>query len=182
MSFVKNLVCRECGRDYPESPLYVCEFCFGPLEVKYDYDAMRGVVTRESIARGPLTMWRYRDLLPVGDGDLVDISAGFTPLHKADNLGKLLGIRDLYLKNDCVNPTYSFKDRVVAVASTKALEFGFKTIACASTGNLACSVAAHGAKAGMRTYVFIPSDLEQGKIIGAAIYGAHAGCGRRKLR
>ena len=171
MSFVKNLVCRECGREYQEAPLYVCDFCFGPLEIKYDYEGMRGVVTRDSIARGPLTMWRYRDLLPVGDGQLVDIATGFTPLHKADNLGQLLGIRELYLKNDCVNPTYSFKDRVVAVASSKALEFGFTTIACASTGNLACSVAAHGAKAGMRTYVFIPSDLEQGKIIGAAIYG-----------
>ncbi|TAK32090.1 MAG: threonine synthase [Chloroflexota bacterium] len=171
MSFVKSLVCRECGREYPESPLYVCDFCFGPLEVKYDYEGMRGVVTRESIARGPLTMWRYRDLLPVGDGHLIDIAAGFTPLLKADNLGRLLGLCELYLKNDCVNPSYSFKDRVVAVASSKALEFGFSTIACASTGNLACSVAAHGAKAGMRTYVFIPSDLEQGKVIGAAIYG-----------
>jgi threonine synthase len=116
-------------------------------------------------------MWRYRDLLPVEREQVVDLNAGFTPLVKATNLGRLLGLDELYLKNDCVNPSYSFKDRVVSVAATKALEFGFTTLACASTGNLACAVAAHAARAGLQAYVFIPSDLEQGKILGAAIYG-----------
>lgn len=171
MSFVKGLRCRECGRDYPESPVHVCEFCFGPLEVVYDYDAIKRNISRESIERGPRSMWRYKDLLPVGSEKAVDINTGLTPLIKAENLGRELGLKNLYLKNDCVNPTYSFKDRVVSVAATKALEFGYDTLACASTGNLACSVAAHGAKAGMKTYVFIPSNLEKGKIIGAAIYG-----------
>jgi threonine synthase len=116
-------------------------------------------------------MWRYRDLLPVDSEEVVDISAGFTPLIKADNLGREFGLRQLYIKNDCVNPTYSFKDRVVSVAITKAKEFGFDTVACASTGNLACSVAAHAAKSGLKAYVFVPADLEQGKMLGAAIYG-----------
>lgn len=170
MSFATGLRCRECGRDYPIEPIYVCEFCFGSLEVMYDYAAIGRQLSREKIASGPRSMWRYRELLPVGD-DVVDINAGFTPLLKADNLGRALGLKQLYLKNDCLNPSYSFKDRVVAVASTKAREFNFKAIACASTGNLACSVAAHAARAGMKSYVFIPADLEQGKILGAAIYG-----------
>ncbi|MBI2918227.1 MAG: threonine synthase [Chloroflexi bacterium] len=171
MSFAKSLRCRECGREYPLNPIYVCEFCFGPLEVSYDYQAMAGAVTRESITRGPLTMWRYRDLLPVESDEVVDINTGFTPLVHAKNLGHKLGLDELYLKNDCVNPTYSFKDRVVSVAATKALEFKFDVLACASTGNLACAVAAHGAKAGLKAYVFVPADLEQGKLVGAAIYG-----------
>ncbi|MBI2303272.1 MAG: threonine synthase [Chloroflexi bacterium] len=171
MSYTKALRCRECGREYSLEPIHVCEFCFGPLEVVYDYAAMAGGVTRENIILGPYSMWRYRDLLPVGEGEVVDINAGFTPLIPANNLGRTLGLKNLYLKNDCVNPSYSFKDRVVSVAATKAREFGFKTLACASTGNLACAVAAHGAKAGLETYVFIPADLEQGKIVGAAIYG-----------
>jgi len=115
-------------------------------------------------------MWRYEDLLPVDGKDAVDINAGFTPLIKSKNLAKLLGLENLYIKNDCVNPSYSFKDRVVSVAATKALEFGFDTLACASTGNLACAVAAHAARAGMRAVVFIPADLERGKVVGAAIY------------
>jgi threonine synthase len=139
------------------------------LEVSYDYKAMAKVISREKLAGGPLSMWRYRDMLPV-EGKEVDIGTGFTPLVKADNLGHELGLDRLYIKNDCLNPTYSFKDRVVSVAVTKAREFGFDTVACASTGNLAASVAAHAAKAKIRAYVFVPSDVEPGKLIGAAIY------------
>ena len=172
MSFANALRCRECKREYPLDPIYVCDFCFGPLEVVYDYEAMRQVVSRERIEAGPTSVWRYADLLPCDADAAVDIQAGFTPLLKAERLGEELGLRHLYLKNDCVNPTWSFKDRVVTVAATKAREFGFKTLACASTGNLANSVAAHAARAGLEAYVFIPSDLEQGKIIGSAVYGA----------
>ena len=171
MAFVLGLKCRECGRDYPTEPLNVCDFCFGPLEVAYDYSTISEVVSRESIGRGPLSIWRYSDLLPANSGDPVDIMAGFTPLIKARNLGKKLGLNNLYIKNDSVNPSFSFKDRVVSVAATKAVEFGFDTLACASTGNLACSVAAHAARAGIRSIVFVPHDLEWGKIIGAAVYG-----------
>ena len=171
MAYVSLLRCRECGREYPVEPLYVCDFCFGPLEVQYDYDAIGKVISRDRIKDGPLTMWRYEDLLPVGRENAVDIGVGLTPLLFAENLGREMGLRNLWIKNDAVNPTYSFKDRVVAVAATKALEFGFDTMACASTGNLAGAVAAHGAKAGLRTLVFIPADLEAGKVIGAAIYG-----------
>jgi threonine synthase len=170
MSFATNLRCRECGRLYDLEPIHVCEFCFGPLEVIYDLEAARRTVTRERIAAGPHSIWRYRDLLPVKGERIIDINAGFTPLIRAENLARELGLKKLYLKNDCVNPSYSFKDRVVSVASSKALEFGFDTLACASTGNLACAVAAHAARAGMKAYVFIPANLEAGKILGAAIY------------
>ena len=170
MAHVSALRCRSCGREYPVEPLNVCEFCFGPLEVVYDYDAIARVISRERIASGPLSMWRYADLLPVDGENAVDINAGFTPLIKCHNLGKMLGLNNLYVKNDAVNPSYSFKDRVVSVAATKALEFGFDTLACASTGNLACSVAAHAARAGMEARVFIPADLEHGKVVGTAIY------------
>jgi threonine synthase len=172
MPFVKSLFCRECGREYPVEASHVCEFCFGPLEVGYDYDAIARVLTKERIQAGPLSMWRYQDLLPVGRESGIDMGTGFTPLMKADNLGRKLGLNNLYIKNDSVNPTFSFKDRVVSVATNKALEFEFETLACASTGNLAGSVSAHGAKAGLDTIVFFPSDLEKGKILGAAIYGA----------
>ncbi len=172
MSNVKSLQCRECGSEYPVEPQYVCDFCFGPLEVSYDYDAVARVISRERIKKGPLTMWRYHDLLPVDAEMALDMNTGFTPLIRAKNLGRLLGLNNLYIKNDSVNPTFSFKDRVVSVASAKALEFEFDTLACASTGNLAGSVSAHGAKAGMNTMVFFPSDLERGKILGAGIYGA----------
>ena len=141
MAFVNGLKCRECGRESPPEPLNVCDFCFGPLEVVYDYSTIAEVTSRDSISRGPLSIWRYSDLLPANNGDPVDIMAGFTPLIKARNLGKSLGLRNLYIKNDSVNPSFSFKDRVVSVAATKAVEFGFDTLACASTGNLACSVA-----------------------------------------
>jgi threonine synthase len=171
-SFATALRCRECHREFPLDPIYVCDFCFGPLEVAYDYEAMRKSVSRESIERGPLSVWRYADLLPCDAERAVDIQAGFTPLIRAQRLGEELGLRHLYLKNDCANPTWSFKDRVVTVAATKAREFGFDTLACASTGNLANSVSAHAARAGLKAIVFIPSDLERGKIVGSAIYGA----------
>jgi len=147
----------------------LCDFCFSPLEVIYDYKSMAEAVSRERLSSGPVSMWRYCDLLPV-DGEVVDIGTGFTPLIKADNLGRELGLEQLYIKNDCLNPTFSFKDRVVSVAITKAREFGFDTVACASTGNLAASVAAHAARANIKSYVFITSDVEQGKLVGTAIY------------
>ena len=171
MSFAKNLRCRECGRVYPLDPIHVCEFCFGPLEVFYDYEALRRTLTRERIERGPQSMWRYADLLPVTAEAAVDIGTGYTPLIRASRLGRLLGLERLYVKNDCQNPTWSFKDRVVSLAITKAREFEFDTLACASTGNLANSVAAHAARAGMDAIVFIPADLEQGKIVGSSVYG-----------
>ncbi|HEY7466106.1 MAG TPA: threonine synthase [Dehalococcoidia bacterium] len=172
MSFAKALRCRECGREYPLAPSHVCEYCFGPLEVMYDYDGMKQAVTRQAIEAGPYSVWRYKDLLPC-EGEAVDLNAGFTPLIKSDRLGKHLGLNNLYLKNDCANPTWSFKDRVVAVAATKAREFGFKTLACASTGNLANAVSAHAARAGLEAFVFVPSDLEAGKLLGSKIYGAN---------
>ena len=171
MAFVNGLKCRECGRESPPEALNVCDFCFGPLEVVYDYSTIAEATSRDSISQGPLSIWRYSDLLPADSTDPVDIMAGFTPLIKARDLGKHLGLRNLFIKNDSVNPSFSFKDRVVSVAATKAIEFGFDTLACASTGNLACSVAAHAARAGIRSIVFIPYDLERGKIIGAAVYG-----------
>jgi threonine synthase len=138
----------------------------------YDYEAIKATVSREQIASGPRSLWRYQALLPVDRQTRVDLNAGYTPLVKADRLGKQLGLRNLYVKNDSVNPTYSFKDRVVAMASAKALEFGFTALACASTGNLAASVSAHAAKAGMPAYVFVPADLEPAKITSASVYGA----------
>jgi threonine synthase len=139
------------------------------MDVIYDYKSMAGAVSRDKITQGPRTMWRYRDMLPV-EGEPVDIGSGLTPLLKADNLGHELGLDQLYIKNDCVNPTYSFKDRPVSVAVTKAQEFGFGIVACASTGNLAASVAAHAAKVNIKAYVFVPSNVEPSKLIGIAIY------------
>jgi threonine synthase len=170
LSYATGLRCRKCGQEYPLQPIRVCEFCLSPVEVNYDYKAMAGSVSCEKISKGPSNVWRYRDLLPVGDEEEVDIGAGFTPLLKAGNLGRELGLDELYIKNDCLNPTYSFKDRAVSVAVTKAREFGFDTVACASTGNLAASVAAHAAKANMKSYVFVPASVEPGKLIGVAIY------------
>src|SRR5437762_7173842 len=167
---IVGLQCRECGQLYPAEARHVCEQCFGPLEVAYDYDVVRRSISRQSIERGPRTVWRYKALLPVEGERVVDSHAGFTPLVKADNLGRTLGLRNLWLKNDTVNPTFSFKDRPVSIASTRARELGFEVLACASTGNLAGSVAAHAAKAGMRACIFIPSDLEPAKILGASIY------------
>jgi threonine synthase len=167
---IRGLQCRECGQLYPAEARYTCEMCFGPLEVSYDYDLIRGEISHHSIESGPRTLWRYRALLPIEGDHVVDTHAGFTPLVRADNLGRAIGLRNLWLKNDTVNPTYSFKDRPVSIASTRALELGFDVLSCASTGNLAGSVAAHAAKAGMRAVIFIPSDLEPAKIVGAAIY------------
>lgn len=171
MGYVKGLKCRECARPYPARPLHVCEFCFGPLEVDYDYEAISRIMNRRAIEAGPPNIWRYRPLLPIDGEAAVGRYCGFTPLVRARNLGKALGLTNLYVKNDTVNhPTLSFKDRVVAVAVIKALEFGFPVVACASTGNLANSVAAHAAEGGLTSFVFIPADLEQGKVLGTSIY------------
>ncbi|MBM3118199.1 MAG: threonine synthase [Chloroflexi bacterium] len=169
MPFATSLRCRKCGQEYSLQSIKVCDFCLSPVEVNYDYKAMAKVVSRERVADGPFTMWRYRDMLPI-QGEEVDIGTGFTPLLKADNLGRELGLDRLYIKNDCLNPTYSFKDRAVSVAVTKARELGFDTIACASTGNLAASVAAHASKAKVDAYVFVPASVEPGKLVGVAIY------------
>ncbi|MDR3456799.1 MAG: threonine synthase [Verrucomicrobiae bacterium] len=172
--YMKALKCRECGREYPLEATHVCEFDFGPLEVAYDYDRIKKTISRDLIASRPKTMWRYRELLPIAGEPTVGPQVGFTPLIKADRLAKKLGIRELWIKNDAVNyPTLSFKDRVVSVALSRAKELGFETVACASTGNLANSVAANAASAGLKSYVFIPSDLEQGKILNSLIYGAN---------
>lgn len=170
MAKVKGLKCRECGREYPAEPIHVCEFCFGPLEVIYDYDEIKRNISREKIEKGPKSLWRYVDLLPV-ENPQVGLTAGFTPLKKAERLGEVLGLKNLYIKDDSVNhPTLSFKDRVVSVALSKAKEFGFDTAACASTGNLANSVAAHSAQAGFNCFVFIPANLESQKIIGSLVF------------
>jgi threonine synthase len=179
---VTHLRCRECRAEYALEALYVCERCFGPLEVAYDHsrlgDDVKGL--RRRIQAGPQNIWRYADFLPVVDGppgpsgrlaSRTGLPAGCTPLIKADRLAERLGLRDVWVKNDAANPTHSFKDRVVSVAVTRARELGFKTIACASTGNLANSVAAHGAALGLESYVFIPADLEEQKILATGIYG-----------
>jgi threonine synthase len=172
MSFVTGLQCRECGQPYPQEPLHVCETCFGPLEIQYDYDAIKKSISREKIASRERNLWRYRELLPIDGEPRVGLYSGFTPLVRAQRLGDALGVKELYLKDDSVNhPTFSYKDRVVSVAISKAIEFGFETVSCASTGNLANSVAAHAARAGLDCYVFIPDGLERGKIIGSSIYG-----------
>lgn len=171
MSTIKGLKCRECHRIYKAEAIYVCEFCFGSLEVDYDYDKIKSTLTREKIEKGPKSIWRYRDLLPIEGEPTVGYHAGFTPLFKADNLAKALGMKELYVKDDSVcHPTLSFKDRVVAVALTRAKELGFTTVSCASTGNLAGSVSAQAAWAGLNRFIFIPADLELGKVIGSLAY------------
>lgn len=169
--FATHLACRHCGQATPPAPEYVCDACFGPLEVVYDYDAIRRRVSRAHVASGPTTIWRYSALLPIARRP-VDLATGWTPLLRAERLGRELGLTDLWIKNDSVNPTFSFKDRNVAVAVNKALEFGFDTLACASTGNLAGSVAGFAARAGLKSYVFVPADLERNKLLSASIYGA----------
>lgn len=172
--FMKALKCRECGREYPLSATHVCEYDFGPLEVAYDYERIKKSLTRAAIESRPKTMWRYRELLPVAKDPTVGVQVGYTPLVKADRLAKRLGIRELWVKNDAVNyPTLSFKDRVVSVALSRSRELGFETVACASTGNLANLVAANAASAGLKSYVFIPWDLEQGKILNSLVYGVN---------
>ncbi len=172
MSYVLGLKCRECGEKYPQKGVHVCEVCFGPLEVQYDYAAMRGKVTRESIENKPRNLWRYRDLLPIDGEPKAGLYSGCTPLRRAHNLEKVLGVKELYIKDDSANyPTWSYKERVVSVAITKAIELGYDTVGCASTGNLANSVAAHAAVAGLKAFVMIPHDLEQGKVLGSLIFG-----------
>lgn len=171
MGYVQGLKCRECGREYAIEPIYVCEFCFGPLEVVYDYKKIAKVLTKRKIQQRGKNLWRYRELLPVDGEPVAGINAGFTPLVKAERLAAALGVKELYIKDDTVaHPTLSFKDRVVSVALTKAREFGFDTVACASTGNLAHSVSAQGAMAGFRRFVFIPASLEPSKIIASLVY------------
>jgi len=171
MSYMKGLKCRECGREYPKEVLYVCEYCFGSLEVDYDYEKIKERLTREAIEGRGNNLWRYRELLPIEGQPTDGFNSGFTPLVKAHNLAKKLGVNELYIKDDSVcHPTLSFKDRVVSVALTRAKEFGFKIVGCASTGNLANSVAAHAAKAGLKSYIFIPADLEMGKVIGTLVF------------
>ncbi len=166
-----GLKCKECGAEYEAKAIHVCEFCFGPLEVVYDYSAIRQTVTRETIQAGPNSIWRYRAFLPVETDTPIDVGTGMTPLVQANRLARRLGLKRLFIKNDAVNmPTLSFKDRVVSVALTRARELGFSTVSCASTGNLANSTAAIAAHAGLDCCVFIPSDLEAGKVLGTLIY------------
>jgi threonine synthase len=174
MTYIKGLKCRICGRPYPIEPAAICEDCFGPLEVDYDYEAIKKNLTREEIESRPRTMWRYSELLPLNGAPTVGLQTGCTPLVRAGRLSKALGVRELYLKNDAVShPTLSFKDRVVAVALSKAVEFDFQAVGCASTGNLANSVAANAASAGLEAYILIPENLEKSKILSTQIFGAH---------
>jgi threonine synthase len=167
------LQCRICGQQYPVEPLTICEECFGPLEPSYDLQSLDGDVFRKHVEQGPASLWRYESLLPGGPSiERVDMGAGFTPLRRADRLADVLGLDTLWIKDDSVNPSNSFKDRVVSVATTMARAFGFEAISCASTGNLANATAAHAAKIGMPCYVFIPDDLERAKILATAAYGA----------
>ena len=168
------LQCRICGQQYPVEPLTICEECFGPLEPAYDLQSVDGMDFRKQAEAGPATLWRYESLLPGGPGiERIDLGAGFTPLRRADNLAKAIGMTGtLWIKDDSVNPSNSFKDRVVSVATTMARAFGYEAISCASTGNLANATAAHAAKAGMPCYVFVPEDLERAKILATEAYGA----------
>lgn len=165
--------CRVCGKNYPVTPVNFCADDFGPLEMDYDYESIKGVLTREKIEARTFNMWRYQELLPLDAEPTVGLHVGGTPLIRADRLAKAIGAKNVWIKNDAVNfPTLSFKDRVVAVALSKAKEFGLKTVGCASTGNLANSVAANAAAAGLKSYIFIPSDLEKAKVLGTSAYGA----------
>jgi threonine synthase len=173
-TFVRGLKCRLCGKAYPKEPLNFCTEDFGPLEVDYDYPAIAQALTPGKLVERLFTMWRYRELLPIDGPPTVGPQVGGTPLVRVDRLAKELGVKHLWVKNDAVNfPTLSFKDRVVSVALSKAREFGFDTVGCASTGNLANSVAANAAAAGLKAYIFIPSDLERAKVLGTSIYGAN---------
>ena len=171
MTYIKGLKCRECQRAYPADAIYVCEFCFGSLEVDYDYDRIKKDISREKIEKRGPSLWRYRELLPIDHEPTVGFHSGYTPLFRSNGLAKVWGVKELYIKDDSVcHPTLSFKDRVVSVALTRAKELGFDTVACASTGNLAGSVSANAAFAGLKRFIFIPSDLELGKVIGALAY------------
>ena len=174
MAVAYELRCRECGKRYDNAPLSMCDECFSPLEVFVDLDLAKGTVTRESIAQGPASMWRYQALLPVPESYVPTTPAGWTPLIAAPNLAGRIGASNLYVKNDAVcMPTLSFKDRVVAVALANAQAFGFDTVGCSSTGNLANAVAAHAARLGLKTYILVPADLEPAKILNTEVYGAN---------
>jgi threonine synthase len=171
MSALQGLRCRECGTGYPLEARYVCEQCFGPLEVAYDHAGADADETRRKIQAGPAGIWRYADFLPFAERPRDPLQPGLTPLVRADRLAERLGLGEVWIKNDAANPTHSFKDRVVAVALAKARELGFTTVACASTGNLANAVAAHAAAAGLSSYVFVPADLEEQKLLATGVYG-----------
>jgi threonine synthase len=168
---VEALQCKECHAQYPLDARYVCDRCFGPLEVKYDFSDLDPEGARRKIQAGPRSIWRYSDFLPFENRPPAPLTTGTTPLLKADRLAERLGLREVYVKNDAANPTHSFKDRVVSVALAKARELGFKIVACPSTGNLANAVAAHAAANGLQSYVFIPSDLEEQKVLATGVYG-----------
>jgi threonine synthase len=171
LNHIKSLKCKQCGKEYPPTKIYVCQECFGPLEVTYNYNSIE--LTRKSFQNRPNTVWRYFELLPIQDKTkIVDLGAGYTILHECKRLAKALGLKTLYAKNDSVNPTFSFKDRPATVAASKAVEFNAKAFGAASTGNLAAAVAAHAAKAGLPCYVFVPADIEPNKIVQASTYGA----------
>src|SRR3989441_910286 len=168
---VEALQCKECGDRYALEARYACERCFGPLEVVYDFSSLEPAETRRRIQAGPPTIWRYADFLPFEERPRTALVAGVTPLVKADRLAERLGLGELWVKNDAANPTHSFKDRVVTIALAKARELGYRVVACASTGNLANAIAAHAAAAGLESYVFVPSDLEEQKILATGVYG-----------
>ena len=170
---IESLRCKECGTEYPLDARYVCEQCFGPLEVAYDYSDLDVAEVRRKIQAGPRSIWRYSDFLPFVSAPRGSLTTGTTPLVRADRLAQHLGLGELYIKNDAANPTHSFKDRVVSVALAKAIELGFDVVACASTGNLANAVAAHAAHAGLESYVFIPANLEEQKVLATGIYGTN---------
>ena len=170
---VQSLRCKECGEEYPLDARYVCEQCFGPLEVSYDLSGLDPEEARRKIQAGSRGIWRYSDFLPFDGRPGDPLEPGLTPLIRADRLAERLGLGELWIKNDAANPTHSFKDRVVAVAVAKAKELGFGTVACASTGNLANAVAAHSAAAGLESYVFVPSDLEEQKLLATGVYGTN---------
>jgi threonine synthase len=173
MSFINALKCRECGTEYPKQLIAGCAECFAPLEVEYDYDAIAAHLSRDIIGQREKNLWRYRELLPLEDDPLVGLASGFTPLVRADRLARVLGCEQLYIKNDSVNsPTLSFKDRVTSIAVNKAREFGLEAVGCASTGNLANSVAAQAAAAGLPAYILIPDNLEKSKVTATSIFGA----------
>jgi threonine synthase len=171
MSHVIGLVCRECGTKYGAVMQSTCYECFGPLEVNYDWELIKDSISKKKIMEGPKSIWRYADLLPVESEQKIDLGAGYNRLHLARGLAEVLGLKELYILDDSVNPTYSFKDRVTSVAITKALEFGVEVVGCASTGNLAAAVAAHAAKAKLPAYIFIPDSIELAKIVQILVYG-----------
>src|SRR5215212_7058779 len=170
---VQALQCKECDSTYPLEARYVCEQCFGPLEVAYDHSGLDAAEAKRKVQAGPQTIWRYADFLPFAAPPQPGLPVGLTPLQRAPRLAEVLGVREVWIKNDTANPTHSFKDRVVAVALAKAQELGYQVVACASTGNLANAVAAHSAAAGLESYVFIPADLEEQKVLATGVYGTH---------